>query len=275
MVPARDEGQTKVGVDAKPRVKPEGNTIGDKVDILPGPKFNWRRLLKRHYIWLATHKCRHSMNYLAHPSCYFEEKPWILDCDAPGPERVGFLDIETTGLKANWDFTLCYCLKELDGTMIKNSVTQTEIRDEKYLREGIEFDADKRLIKDCIEDISKFDRIVVHYGKDRRHDIPFVRTRALRFGLNFLHYGDCNVTDTYDMAKSKLSLHSYRLESICDFFDVPAKGHKLKTNIWQRARLGNTHDLDWILEHCAEDVISLEAVWKMLVPFFRGNKTSI
>lgn len=234
--------------------------------LVLGPKFNPHRLLKREMLWLMTHRCRHSHFFSEHISCYFDEKPWLKDRNAPGVERVGFLDIESTGLKANWDLVLCYCIKSLDGEMTERSVSPKEIRS---------FDFDKNVVNQFCKDIRNFDRVVVHFGRDRRHDLPFLRTRALKWGLDFPTYKELNVTDTYDMAKSKLSLHSYRLEAICNFFEIPAKEHKLDVNIWQRARIGDKKSLDWILKHCREDVISLERVWKMLVPFFRGSNTSI
>ena len=215
---------------------------------------------------MMTHYCRHSHTYASHPNCYFSEKPYLQDANAPGVERIGFLDIESTGLKANWDYVLCYCIKELDGQIIERGITSKEIHSYTF---------DKGVVSQLCKDIRNYDRIVVHYGKDRRHDIPFLRTRALKWGLDFPTYKELNVTDTYDMAKAKLSLHSNRLETICDFFEVPAKGHRLNVNIWQKAQLGDKKSLQWILEHCREDVRSLEAVWKMLVPFFRNGETSI
>ena len=246
--------------------------------LIPGQKLNPRRLLKREMLFLMTNYCRHGHTFAAHPNCYFEEKVWEKDPNAPGVEKVGFLDIESTGLKANWDHMICYCIKELDGGILERSVTPKEIRN---------FIFDQNVVKQLCKDIRKFDRIVVHFGTDRKFDIPFIRSRALYWQatmreqgksgteFDFPLYKEIRVTDTYTMARAKLCLHRNRLETICQHLKIPAKGHRLEPDIWQKARSGSKESIHWILEHCREDVISLEAVWKELIPFVRNANTSI
>ena len=53
------------------------------------------RLKKIEIVWLAKHKCKHGHTYLEHYNCYLKEMP-----DGRIQEKVGFLDIETTGLDA-------------------------------------------------------------------------------------------------------------------------------------------------------------------------------
>ena len=116
---------------------------------------------------------------------------------------------------------------------------------------------------------------MVFWGKDRRFDIPFLRTRALYWGLDFPDYKSLVVTDCYDIVKAKLRLHRNRLESVCDAFDIPSKEHRLTPEVWVRAMAGDKKSLDYILKHNREDVISLEAVWKKLERFARNSKVSI
>ena len=236
--------------------------------IVPGQKINPHRLLKREMLWLMTHYCRHHHTYASHPNCYFEEKP----SDGLITEKVGLLDIESTGLKGNWDYVLSYCIKELDGPIYERMITPAEIRGGKF---------DVELLKKCCKDMRQFDRIVVHFGSDRKHDLPFLRSRCLYWqmkhgiDLDFPLYKEVYVSDTYLMAKAKLSLHSYRLESICQHLGIPAKGHRLEPELWQKAQIGDKESLQWILEHNREDVISLEGVWKALIPYYRNSKISI
>jgi len=221
------------------------------------------RLKKSEIIWLSKHYCKaHRAPFLIHYSCLTRENP----PDNPIYEKTGFADIEATGLAGDFDFMLSYCIKELDGPIIGRVLTPQEIH--RYI-------FDKKLIEEFSRDLRKFDRIVVHYGKDRRYDIPFARTRALRWGIDFPSYKELNISDTYDIAKNKLKLHSNRLESICQHLKIPAKGHRLEPDIWQRANAGSKKDLDWIFIHNREDVISTEQVWKRLQPFIRMADTSI
>jgi len=210
---------------------------------------NINKLRKKEILWLYNKRCMaHGCRYIEHPACFERERYDLPDCPIEA-EKVGFLDIE-----------------EENGKIYEDLITPKDIRS---------FVFDKYVLLKLCQDIRRFDRVVVHWGKDRRHDLPFLRTRALKWNREFPLYREIFVTDTYDMAKAKLSLHSYRLESICQFFNIPAKGHRLDPDLWQRAKAGCQKSLKHILEHCREDVIAMELVYKKLVPFFRGNKVSI
>lgn len=181
-------------------------------------------------------------------------------------ERIGFLDIEASGLTATFGYMFTYCIKELDGKLISNSATPQEIRN---------FTFDKRLMQDLIDDLRKFDRVVVQYGSDYKFDVPFLRTRAVKYGLDFPIHKEIFITDTHAILKAKFKLHSNRLETACQFFDIDAKGHRLNPTIWNRALAGDKKALDYILEHNKEDVISLEALYKKICDYVLIGKKSI
>ena len=213
---------------------------------------NLRRMTKANLEWLATHTCKHRHNYLDHYTCFLAEKPDT----SPFYERVGYLDIESTGLKGNWDFMLCWCIKVADGEILGRHLTQQEITQYKF---------DKNLTKELIQTIRGFDRIITYYGM--RFDIPFIKTRAEKWNLDFPAYRDLWQTDVYFIAKANLLLHSTRLMHVCDLLGIPSKEHKLDPDIWQKAQSGHVPSLDWIYTHCAEDVTSLEAAHKRLMKY--------
>jgi len=221
-----------------------------------------RRLRKKDIEWLHTHYCKHSHRYTSHYNCYLKEKPE----DSPFFEKIAFLDLECSNLHADFGMIFSYALKELDGPIIGRVVTRREMLSEIF---------DRKLVEECVRDIKKFHRIVVHYGKPGRFDIPFLKTRAVLYGIEFPGYRDLYVEDTYDLAKRNLRLHRNRLESICEFFEIPAKAHKMSPKMWQKAQAGNEGSLQWIWEHNVEDVVSLEAVWKLLKDFSYRPRASI
>jgi len=226
-------------------------------------KVPYRKLLKREMIWLGEHLCKkHSTSYLSHYQCFLDEKPE----DCPFWERVGFLDLECSNLHADFGMIFSYAIKELDGEIIGRVVTQEEMLSYKF---------DRDLVAEAVDNLKKFHRIVVHYGKPGRFDIPFLKTRALLYGIDFPKYKEIYVEDTYDMAKRNLRLHRNRLESICEFFDIPAKAHKMSPKMWQRAQSGDPKALDWVWKHNVEDVESLEKVWKLLNEFEPRRNTSV
>lgn len=225
-------------------------------------RFNPNKLLKREMIWLMQHRCRHGATYMEHPSCYFKEQP----DDGPVMEKIGFLDIETSNLNADFGYIFSYCIKELDGPIYEYVIKPGEIR---------AFTFDKNLMKQFYKDVMQFDRLVVYWGKDRRHDIPFLRQRAIKWGVPFPLYREVFVNDLYDIVKAKLKLHRSGLANACEFFDIPCKQHRLDPNRWQKAMAGSQEALDHILKHNEEDCVSTEQLWKLLRDYSRNPNTTI
>ena len=221
-----------------------------------------KKLRKKDVEWLAENRCKHSHTYLEHYHCWQKEKPE----DCTFTERVGFMDIESSNLKASFGYVISYCIKEKDGGLIKRCIKPSEIRNGTF---------DKNLLKQFNKDVLDFHRLVVYWGKDRRHDVPFLRTRCLKQGVNFPLYREILVTDLYDWCRSKLSLHRYGLATVCRELGVEAKGHPLDGEIWVRAMYGNQDALDYILEHNIEDVVCMEPVYNMLEPMMRNMKVTI
>ena len=225
-----------------------------------------RRLLKRDLECLGTHCCKHSHSYLEHYQCYIAEQPQ----DSPilaDAERIGILDIETSNLTASYGYAFSYAIK----THGKDEVVGRVLRP-KEITGGI-FDRD--LMKEFLRDINGFDRFVVYWGKDLRFDIPFLRTRCLRWELGFPTYRDFFVSDCFDLVKAKLKLHRKSLAVACDFFGIEAKSHRMSPDIWAQAMIGGKEALDHIWAHNVEDVRSTDTLWTMLKDYNRIPKTSI
>ena len=84
---------------------------------------NLNRMKKDDIIWLAKHKCKHSHSYLEHQKCLENEQPDM----SPVRERVGFLDIESTGLNANWDYVISYAILGNNGKLVGRVLTPKEV----------------------------------------------------------------------------------------------------------------------------------------------------
>lgn len=221
------------------------------------------RLTKKEIVWLAKHKCKaHRHDFLSHYNCFLLENP------EQTKEHIGFLDIESGGsLTADFGYTLTYCIKTLDGEIIKNKIKPSEIRSKIK---------DKRLVSDFCRDIKNFDVIVVYYGRDGhwRHDLPFLRTRCTKWDIDFMLPKSVKVIDVYDIIKSKFKLAHNRMQSACELFNIPSKGHKLNPEVWQDALAGKQKAIDYILTHNIEDVVSLENLYKKVVRY-KPNATDI
>lgn len=208
-------------------------------------------IVKRHF-----YRCSHKHTGIEHPSCF--------DRDNQIKERIGYLDIEASNLDANFGIVLSYCIKEENGKIYERAITKQE------LSSGV-FDQD--IVRQCVEDMKRFDRLVYHYGT--RFDIPFLRTRCVYWNTYFPLFKEIKGTDTYPILKYKFKLHSNRLEAACEFFGIPSKGHRLSPNIWIKALSGDKKSIRWILDHNREDVISLESLYSRIGEHSNAVKGSI
>jgi uncharacterized protein YprB with RNaseH-like and TPR domain len=226
-------------------------------------------LPKRDIIRLARNTCKHGHSYLAHPKCAFDEKVIVTKNGKKVvlEEKIGFLDIETFtfGFKADMGFMLTYCIKDLDGKVHTNAITPAECK--------LKGDNDKRLMKDLIKDLRKYTRVVGHYST--YFDLPFLRTRAEYYNLDFPVYKEIYHTDTFFLLKSKFSLRSKSLKHACKFFGISAKEHGFEFEPWYNAAKGDKKAINYVLQHNIEDVVSTEALWKRINRFSMINKRSI
>ena len=206
--------------------------------------------------WLLTHKCNHRHNYVRHFNCFIKEYEIV--------ERVAFLDIETSNLKANFGIVLCWCILDDKGALYEDWMTKKDVMS------GVE---DSRVVETCIATMLEFDRVVGHYST--YFDIPFLRTRALIHGLEFPGVGELYHTDTWKMARKSLCLHSNRQAVVAESL----YGSTVKTRIshpdWRKAMMGNAESMKEVLDHCEKDVQDLKKNYETLLPFCKPVRSSI
>jgi len=221
---------------------------------------NLNRMKKSEILWLYNHRCRsHGRRYVEHPTCYFKDKSYP-------PEKIGYFDIEafTNNFNAQQGLMLCYCIKEQGNKKIHYAVNT---------KEELLKTSDRKLLIQCVKDLQKFDKIYTYYGT--RFDIPWVRTKCLMNDLDFLEFGELLHRDMYYTVRNKLSLKRNTLENA----DRVVNGVSIKTHydwfLWLKAVQGNWKALKKILEHCKNDVISLEQIQQAIAPYTRKRGASI
>lgn len=217
---------------------------------------NLRQTTNAQFVWLNTHTCKHRHKYTTHFNCFLKEYSI--------PERIGFLDIEASNLKANFGIMLCWCILADDNTLYEDWVTTQDVK------EGIE---DKRIVQTCIDTMKKFHRICGHFST--YYDIPFIRTRALIHGIEFPGVGELYHTDVWKMAKKSLCIHSNRQDIVAEAL----LGRTVKTRIdqsaWRQAMMGNKRAMSVVVDHCEKDVQDLKDNFYKLRPFVKLTRTSI
>ena len=214
------------------------------------------RMKKDEIVWMASHHCKHRHTYLAHQECYLKEHP--------DQERVGYFDIETSHLKADFGLMLCYSIKVAGkDEILSRSVTNREIRT----------CMDEKVVRKCVEDLSQFDRIVTYYGKG--FDVKFVRTRAVSLGIEFPTFGSMIHDDVYFMIRNRFLLSRNRMENACrNLVGATEKTH-MDPRRWIQALQGDAKAIAWIQDHCNRDVRDLERLHKKVVGFSRRQDCSL
>lgn len=173
--------------------------------------------------------------------------------------RVGYLDLECSNLNADMGLILSWFIKAKGQNVYYSSlITKKELFDHTF---------DYRVVKELLEALQHFDVLWTHWGKTRRFDVPYIISRAYKNNLEKMlpQYMEKFVMDTWDIARSKLRLHSNRLDSIGNLLNIKnVKKTALNTDIWCKAAYGQEKALDYIYVHNRRDVQLLEAVHKKL-----------
>ena len=167
--------------------------------------------------------------------------------------RLGYLDIETTGLVANVDIMLSWCIKERDKNRVRGDFSRRhEVFERKY---------DQRICKSLCDAMKDFDLIFTFYGT--QFDVPFTRTRCIDWGLDYPLYRQVSHKDIYYVAKKALKLHRKSLDALCQFLGIEGKTH-FDPRLWRDARYGHPASIASIYSHNRQDVIILEKAHKEL-----------
>ena len=174
------------------------------------------------------------------------------------------LDIETTDLEADRGVVLCACYESSE----KPGVVQTLRNDDVNWRDwkrGVRGN-DRQIVRLINQLIRRHDVIVAHNGA--KFDLPFLRTRALRWGLRPLM--EPKIVDPLQIAWRKLKLRSNRLGSISDHLGIKDRKTPLDMSVWADATLNGTRrSMNLIVKHCIADIKVLAGVLEHVKPFIK------
>ena len=171
-------------------------------------------------------------------------------------------DLETSDLSADSGIILCGVIKSSEQK--KEIIFRSDELNKDWAkgRRG----NDKETTKRILDVLKNHDVLVAHNGT--RFDLPFLRTRALRWGLDPLK--EVKIVDPLSLAWRKLRLKSNRLGSLQDYLGVGVKKTPLDMSLWMRAILdGDAEAMDAIVHHCVMDVRVLEGVFNVVKPYVR------
>lgn len=228
----------------------------------PPKKANLSRMTKDEIMWLVQNRCqKHRHRYISHFNCFLAEHHV--------EERIGYLDIEASNLKANFGIVLTWAIKDgLSDYIYYDHLTNKDVT---------KFPAseDKRILETCVDTMREFDRIVTHYGGDFQYDLPYLRTRCIMMGVKFPKHGDIFHADTFAIAKKKLSLSSRRQDIIAEALFKDTIKSRIDSAAWRGAVRGDTKCIKEVLDHNFRDAIELEKNFLAIKPYIKLTKKSI
>jgi uncharacterized protein YprB with RNaseH-like and TPR domain len=132
---------------------------------------------------------------------------------------------------------------------------------------------DRRLCESLVKELENVDVVATYFGTG--FDNVFIRTRCLILDTYFPTYGTLSHYDVYFTAKSKLKLHSKRLDSVAKALGCKTQKTPVDIAVWQKARWGDEEALGYVLEHNELDTVVLEEVYNKLRPFVKITRRSI
>jgi uncharacterized protein YprB with RNaseH-like and TPR domain len=222
---------------------------------------DFSKLTRDQIIWLAKNKCSHHHSYLEHTGCYkgnFETT-----------EKLAFLDIECSNLKADWGIVLTWCLKPAG----KKAILTGCIKKSDIKRWGAEGKEDTRILKELVKALKGFDRCITHYGS--RFDLGYIRARSVFCGIEFPTFGALYQTDTWMIMRKKFTVSRNTLENGSRFLAGGTNKTRLTLPVMHGALRGEQWALDEMLHHNKFDVIDTENLYNAINPYIKITKSSI
>ena len=165
---------------------------------------------------------------------------------------IASFDLETSNLYADFGVVLCGVVKPWGKAPVV--FQQTDVSSD-----------DSEVVKKLVAELDKYTILLAHNGV--RFDRPFLNTRATKYGMPILSPRS-NIIDPVIVARRHLRMGGNSLENLARYLNTKHQKSKVEGYLWQKATLDGDKDaLAAIIKHCIIDVLVLEEVTEMLVPF--------
>lgn len=179
--------------------------------------------------------------------------------------KLCFWDLEVSDLKANnLGYIINWAVCGLDDTKARTGIiTAKEVANRTF---------DKRITGELMEVLMEYDVWIGYYSSYL--DLPYTRTRAIKWGYKFPGYGQKYHFDLWYLVRSKLQLSRNSLAVATEFLGIPGKT-PLDFTEWKLGALGDPKALKSLDYHCQKDVLILRDLFKKLEKYKKFSKTSI
>jgi uncharacterized protein YprB with RNaseH-like and TPR domain len=159
-------------------------------------------------------------------------------------------DLETTNLSADFGVILCGVVKPAHA---EARIFRADRLNRNWHKRRSD---DRAIVLAIVAELSQYDIWVAHNGA--RFDVPFLRTRMLRWAMDPLPAK--KLIDPVLLARNKLRMSYNGLEQVANHLGCNSKTEVLP-EAWLRAALdGDSKSMNYIVKHCVQDVLVLERV---------------
>jgi uncharacterized protein YprB with RNaseH-like and TPR domain len=172
-------------------------------------------------------------------------------------EKAGsicFLDIETNGLRGDYNSVLVVSIKPYRRKPISLAVRQVG--------------HDIKVVREAKEILEGFDCWATYYGKG--FDIPMLNTRLLRHGyppIDKRHH-----IDMYYSLKQNILIARRSQGHLLSWLELPEQKMTVSANVWNQVAAAPEENLPILLKRCESDVIGLEALYERTKHVIRDIK---
>lgn len=144
----------------------------------------------------------------------------------------------------------------------------TTIRADKYKSWKTNKLNQEEFVKDMMKALEDFDIYVAHNGQ--YFDKPWINSVNLRYGLKpTLRFE--KFVDPVALSRRHLRLARNSLSSLLDYFDIPESKTPIRFAYWMEAsHNGSRRAMDYIVQHCEQDVLCLEQVYDKVRKLVKG-----
>ena len=189
-----------------------------------------------------------------YPSYTMKEKYKLYDI-----KTIGYLDIETSGLTADFDIMLSWanCIRDVATGKTKVEFDHMEKKDLEFAYKKKDADlADRDIVLSVIDSMKQCDLLIGHWfiGK-HRHDIPFIRARcAINRVPGFPKHRQIRYGDTQKWSSLLYRIHSNSLDSDARMFNLSIRKTPVDGKTWKNACIGIPEAIKEVVDHNIIDV---------------------
>ena len=163
-------------------------------------------------------------------------------------DRIGFLDIESSGFKADYNRIFCASVVTYQGSCPRTWMVPKTGNDKTLLVD----------IKNWIDD--SLDIVVTYYGKG--FDWPMLNSRRIYHNLPMLR--PMHHIDMYYTLRPKLQISSKKLGHVANFLKLNNRKMEVLPSTWAELLSDYDTNMPILKERCESDVLVLRDLYKRL-----------